>query len=119
MGEKGDLRFLTLQHSTQRKPAQRSRPIACLLARLGLPIVSKARVSKGLEDFLLLIPSCRVRAVAKGILKEGGWLDGCDGGSVFSTEGGRVRNVCAEYEEEEEEERKRGRRKEKLEDEVE
>ena len=35
-----------------------------------------------MDDYLLLIPSFRVRAVAKGILKEGGWLDGCGCGGV-------------------------------------
>lgn len=90
--KKGDVRFLTLRHSTRQKPAQRSRPIACLLARLGLLIVSEAPVSKSLEKHLLLIPSFRVRAVENGMLKECGRLDGCDCGEVcFRQKGERYR----------------------------
>lgn len=54
-----------------------------------------------------------MRAVEKGILNEGGWLDGCDcGGVEFWTEGGRVRQVWGEYKGEEEGDKEEKRKKE-------
>lgn len=70
------LRFLNRPHSRRQKPARRSRPTAYLLARQGLPIMSESSVEQfGLDDRLLLIPSCRVRAVLKGILIKRRWSD--------------------------------------------
>ena len=65
----GHVQFPKPQRSIQQKPAQRSRPIACRLARLELYNFNMLPKQHHAEGYILLIPSCRVRAVLKGILR--------------------------------------------------